>query len=78
MNEPSFTNREIDAKLAIQSEDLKSHMDKALAPILIQTTYTNGRVKKLYLYFTVLGSVTITLLFTSDSDLARFILQLVF
>lgn len=58
MNEPSFTNREIDAKLREQTQeiDIKSSQQNAemkefisglITPLTEQVTKTNGRVTKM-------------------------------
>ena len=60
MTEPSFTNREIDAKLANQSEDLKRHMDKLITPLTEQVTKTNGRVTKMERNLLVVAVASIT------------------
>lgn len=41
--------------------------------ILEQVTYTNGKVRKLYLYLTVVASVTATLFATNTQELIGFI-----
>jgi len=60
MTEPSFTNREIDAKLASQIEDLKRHMDKLITPLTEQVTKTNGRVTKMERNLLVVAVASIT------------------
>lgn len=51
MTEMRFDNREIDKKIADQSKDLKAYIDESLEktinPLLVQVTYTNGRMRKL-------------------------------
>jgi len=47
MNEPSFTNREIDAKFKERTDEMKEHMDKLITPLTVQVTKTNGRVTKM-------------------------------
>jgi len=47
MDEPRYSNRQIERMLDQQSTDLKKHIDDATGPILVQTTKTNGRVDAL-------------------------------
>lgn len=42
--EERYNNRQIERMLDDQSNDIKGHMDAALAPLIVQTTKTNGRV----------------------------------
>jgi len=77
MTEPSFTNREIDAKLKAQNDDMKDFMKGLIEPLTAQVTYTNGRVRKLYVYLTILGTATVTLLFTNGSELVNFLLKII-
>ena len=77
MSEPSFTNREIDKKLRDQNNDMKLFMVSLIEPLTAEVRYTNGRVRKLYVYLTVIGSVTGTLLITSGSEVVDFILKII-
>lgn len=43
-DEERYNNRQIEKMLADQSSDLKEHINHATAPILEQTTKTNGRL----------------------------------
>ena len=47
MTEPSFTNREVDAKLKAQTEEMKAFIKGIIEPLTIQVTYTNGKVRRL-------------------------------
>jgi hypothetical protein len=42
--EERYNNRQIERMLDEQSTDIKGHMDAAIAPLIVQTTKTNGRV----------------------------------
>lgn len=77
MSEPSFTNREIDAKLKAQNDDMKAFLRGIIEPLTEQVTYTNGRVRSLYVYLTIIGTATITLLFTNGSELVNFLLKII-
>jgi len=77
MTEPSFTNREIDARLKAQTEEMKSFISSLIIPLTEQVTYTNGRVRRLYTYLTVISTAVVVLLFTSGSELLDFVLKVV-
>lgn len=77
MVELRFDNREIDKKIADQSKDLKDYIEKALEPLITQVTYTNGKMKRLTLVLTVIGTVTGTLLISSGSELTNFVLKII-
>jgi hypothetical protein len=49
-----------------QNEEIKSRLD-----------YTNGKVRKLYTWLTIVGAVLLTFIFTANKELATFILKLV-
>lgn len=42
-----YNNRQIERMLDSQSQDLKEHMEKTIAPLIAQVTKTNGRVTEL-------------------------------
>lgn len=42
--EERYNNRQIERMFDEQSADIKEHFDTALAPVIAQTTKTNGRV----------------------------------
>ena len=72
MTEARFTNRE----LTLMFEDIKQTLaehSEVQQTILSQVKFTNGKVKKITLYLTVLGTATATLLFTNGSELVSFI-----
>lgn len=81
MTELRFDNREIDSKIANQSKDLKQYIDtsleKAMAPLIAQVTYTNGKLRRMSTALLVIASVTATLLFTSGSELVNFVLKII-
>lgn len=81
MTELRFDNREIDSKIAYQSKDLKQYIDtsleKAMAPLITQVTYTNGKLRRMSSILTIIASVTATLLFTSGSELVNFVLKII-
>lgn len=77
MVEMRFDNREIDKKIADQSRDLKDYIDKSLEPLITQVTYTNGKMRRLTLVLTIIGTVTATLLISSGSELTEFILKVI-
>lgn len=51
---------------------LKEHGETHMQ-ILEQVRYTNGKVKRLYMWLTIIGTATATLLFTNGSELLGFI-----
>ena len=77
MSEAPFNNREIDAKLKAQSDDLKLYMQAVISPLTTQVTYTNGKLKRLSLAMTIIGTATATLLFTNGSELTNFLLKII-
>lgn len=77
MSEAPFNNREIDAKLKAQSDDLKLYMQSVINPLTTQVTYTNGKLKRLSLAMTIIGTATATLLFTNGSELTNFLLKII-
>jgi len=68
--EERFSNREITAMFERIEEKLNEHGDTH-AQILTQVVYTNGKVKKLTLYLTVVATVTVTLLITNGSEVLQ-------
>lgn len=46
VDEERYSNRQVERLLDEQSKDIMRHIDDATAPILAQTTKTNGRVTK--------------------------------
>lgn len=50
MEEERYNNRQIERMLDEQSTDLKSYIDLALEPLIVQTTKTNGMVGKHHWY----------------------------
>ena len=77
MSEAPFNNREIDAKLKAQSDDLKLYLHSVISPLTTQVTYTNGKLKRLSLAMTIIGTATATLLFTNGSELSTFLLKII-
>lgn len=75
MSEKPFSNREIKLMLGEIKNTLIEHAETH-HEILEQVKYTNGKVRKLYLYLTVVGSVTGTLLTINGSALAQFVIAL--
>jgi hypothetical protein len=65
MNELRYSNRE----LTLMFDGLHEKMDE----MLLKQDYTNGRVRKLYTYLTIVASATVTLLFTNGSELLALI-----
>lgn len=68
MTEAPFTNREITKMLDDQSRDLKRHMTGLIEPLTEQVKYTNGKMKKLTFYLTIVASVTATLFAMNGSE----------
>jgi len=64
-----FSNRE----LKLMFDDVHNKLDLLLA----QTTYTNGKVKRITLWLTIVGTVTLTLLMTNGSELLDFVLKII-
>ena len=71
MNEPSFTNREIDAKLREQTQEIdrkssqqnaemKEFISGLIKPLTEQVTKTNGRVTKMERNLLVVAVASIT------------------
>lgn len=46
-DETRYNNRQIERMLDSQSQDLKTHMESVIAPLVTQVTKTNGRVTEL-------------------------------
>ena len=57
-----FDNREIDKKIADQSNDLKAYIQASLKPLIEQVTYTNGRMRKLEKNLLIVSCVVGTIL----------------
>lgn len=72
MKDDRFTNRELDEKFDRLEEKLDEHAITH-QKILDQVTYTNGKVRKLTFFLTIIGTATMTLLFTRGSELVGFI-----
>jgi hypothetical protein len=76
MTEPDYTKREIDHIIMGILESLnrieKDHGDK-LDTLNDKADYTNGKVKRLYLIMSCIGSVVATLLITNGSELVNII-----
>lgn len=71
MTEARFTNRE----LTLMFEDIKDTLtqhSEVQHTILEQVKFTNGKVKKITLYLTVLGTAVATILFMNGSELLTF------
>lgn len=65
MKESDYSKREIDEKF--------THIVDALERIEGKVDYTNGKVKRLYVILTAVGSIVATLLVVSGSDLVQFV-----
>ena len=65
MKESDYSKREIDEKF--------THIVDALERIEGKVDYTNGKVKRLYVILTAVGSVVVTLLIVSGSELINFL-----
>ena len=72
MQEDRFTNLEITLMLDDIKNSLREHGDMH-REILEQVKYTNGKVRRLYTWLTIVGTATVTLLFTNGSELIGFI-----
>lgn len=68
MTDTPFSNRELKGMFGGVHDQLDA-IEKKL-------DYTNGKVRKLYLWLTVIGTATVTLLFTNGSDLVNFITKI--
>ena len=73
MTEPSFTNREIDAKLKTQTEEMKTFMADLILPLTAQVTKTNGRVTKMERNILIVSVAVVTLVFAKYPDLLSLI-----
>lgn len=69
MTEAPFTAREITI--------LFDGVHEKLDTITTKVEYTNGKVRRLYIWLTVIGTSTVTLLFTNGSELLDFILKVI-
>lgn len=72
MAEARFTNRELTLMFEDIKQTLEEHTETHQA-ILTQVKFTNGKVKRITLYLTIIGTATATLLFTNGSQLLNFI-----
>ena len=77
MKEEHFTNREIIKMFQDHNEDLKSHIAGLIEPLTEQVKYTNGKLKRMTLVLTIIGTATATLIFTNGSELTEFILKII-
>lgn len=68
MEDAPFTNRELERMFG----DVHTKLDT----IGSKLDYTNGKVRRLYLWLTVIGTSTLTLLATNGNDLIGFILKI--
>lgn len=59
MDEPRYSNRQIERMLDTQSSDLKAYITTAVEPILIQTTAHNHRMTKIERYIIVLATAVV-------------------
>ena len=75
MPEQPFSNRELTAMFNNIDEKLDAHSE-VHEKILKQVLFTNGKVRKLYLWLTIVGSVTGTLFAMNGSQLVGFILKI--
>lgn len=76
MKEPTYSKETIDAYFNRIDEKLDEH-GETHRKILEQVIYTNGKVKKLYFWMTVVGTATLTILFTNGSELADFVFKII-
>jgi hypothetical protein len=72
MPESRFTNRELTLMFEDIKDTLQTHSETH-EQILAQVKFTNGKVRRITLYMTVIGTATATLLFTNGSQLLQFI-----
>lgn len=83
MTEVRFTNREIDIMFRRMDEkfdEVNMKLDEHAEThekILNQVLFTNGKLKKVTLWLTIVGTVSLTLLFTNGSELVNFILRII-
>lgn len=76
MADTRFTNREITAMFHNIDEKLDSHAETH-AKILDQVLYTNGRVRRLYVYLTVVGTAAGTaVLMGGGGNVLKFIISI--
>lgn len=73
MTEMRFDNREIDKKIADQSIDLKSYIEKSLAPLIAQVTYTNGKLRRLERNLLVVSCIVGTILILKFPEVIKVI-----
>jgi hypothetical protein len=72
MAEQRFTNREI----TLMFDEIKDHLernDEKSEQILTQVKFTNGKVKKLHLYLSIVGTSVVTLFLQDAQSLIHFI-----
>lgn len=70
MDEPRYSNRQIERMLDTQSADLKEYISKATEPILEQTTKHNHRMTKIERYILILA-VAVACLYISNPELIK-------
>ena len=73
MTEMRFDNREIDKKIAEQSKDLKKYIQDSLDPLIVQVTYTNGRMRKLERNLLIVSCVVGTILVLKFPEVVKII-----
>jgi hypothetical protein len=73
MTEAPFSNREVLSLFKDQSKEIKDHVSNLVTPLTEQVKYTNGRVKRLYMYLTIIGTAVVTLLATNSAEFIGFI-----
>jgi hypothetical protein len=72
MAEQRFTNREI----TLMFDEIKDHLERndvKSEQILAQVKFTNGKVKKLHLYLSIVGTSVVTLFLQDAQSLIHFI-----
>lgn len=76
MTEKPFSNRELTSMFQNIEEKLDSHAETH-AKILEQVMFTNGKVRKLYVYVTIAGTAAGTaILVGGGEELIGFLLQI--
>ena len=68
-NQNTYADRELDAKFTFIAAELLE--------IKEQTTYTNGKLRKVIVALIIVATATLTLLATNSSELAKFIISIV-
>jgi hypothetical protein len=74
--EQSYSRELIDEKLSRIEEKIDEH-GETHRRILAQVTFTNGKVRKITLWLTIIGTATGTMFVLNGSEFVNFILKII-